>query len=347
MSDAQYPEWSDATAYEGGEKVSYRGTAYQALWWTKGDQPGASMEWKPVEDNEPVAAPVPVSSIGGGQPASVINGYLCSWENISLTDAANQGYDCISLAFGSIEGTYIGLFGGASSIFLDEDSLKQDIRNAKLRGVKQILLSVGGEHNTYNPAGASASDVARSVVDYLQRMGFTGIDFDLEVAGDGQYLDDLCAEIKVQAPGLIITAAPQINQAEHGSDLFFVSTRHERLYDIAIQNGRFDYLFAQNYNNSWPELDGYGQADVEFMSRCFASLKKSIPANTLLSIGLPASARAAGPTNVFHNASDDIYTRIQDQYRMISEDPQSGGAMVWSINQDEEEDYRFVKSLTL
>ncbi|QAY71724.1 ExeM/NucH family extracellular endonuclease [Xylanimonas protaetiae] len=37
-----YPAFSATTVYTGGEKVTYRGKAYQAQWWTQGAAPGAS-----------------------------------------------------------------------------------------------------------------------------------------------------------------------------------------------------------------------------------------------------------------------------------------------------------------
>ncbi|WP_410497491.1 carbohydrate-binding protein [Chitinibacter sp. S2-10] len=42
--------WNSATAYTGGQKVSYNGRTYQAQWWTQGEQPdlntGSGKPWK-------------------------------------------------------------------------------------------------------------------------------------------------------------------------------------------------------------------------------------------------------------------------------------------------------------
>ena len=43
------PSWNASTAYFSGDKVVYNGKIYQALWWTKGENPeeqGESSPWK-------------------------------------------------------------------------------------------------------------------------------------------------------------------------------------------------------------------------------------------------------------------------------------------------------------
>ncbi|ACZ32093.1 5'-Nucleotidase domain protein [Xylanimonas cellulosilytica DSM 15894] len=40
--DPAYPDWSPATVYTGGERVTFRGAVYQAQWWTQGAAPDAS-----------------------------------------------------------------------------------------------------------------------------------------------------------------------------------------------------------------------------------------------------------------------------------------------------------------
>lgn len=39
-----YTDWSKITEYTGGQRVLYQGIAYQAKWWTKGDNPANSLE---------------------------------------------------------------------------------------------------------------------------------------------------------------------------------------------------------------------------------------------------------------------------------------------------------------
>ncbi|WP_282956923.1 carbohydrate-binding protein [Enterococcus quebecensis] len=39
-------EWNSNLAYNGGSKVTYKGTNYQAKWWTRGEEPGKSPVWE-------------------------------------------------------------------------------------------------------------------------------------------------------------------------------------------------------------------------------------------------------------------------------------------------------------
>jgi len=41
-------EWDAGKAYVGGEKVTYEGKQYEALWWTQGETPGESTVWSQV-----------------------------------------------------------------------------------------------------------------------------------------------------------------------------------------------------------------------------------------------------------------------------------------------------------
>lgn len=274
-------------------------------------------------------------------------GYLESWKpNVTFTQAAQKGYDAIVMAFGAIDSLSVGVVGGCFSPAPGAAAMKQDIRSAKAAGARHILFSVGGGNNTFLPRGVPVDGLARAIVAHLTEYGFTGIDFDLEIAGDGVYLDRLCAAIRALDATLLITAAPQINQYDHSSDLYLVSTEHVRLYDQAVANGRFDYLFVQAYNNPWPRIGGYRQRQVGFLAAAFHNLKKTVPAGTLIAMGEPASAKAAG-TSPFtaSSASGATYASLADQYRSIRQDAQFGGAMVWSVGWDAEAGYPFVDAV--
>ncbi len=278
----------------------------------------------------------------------LIVGYLQSWSNITFTQAAKSGYTAIVMGFGTITEDEIGIYDGAFQASPTDEALINDIKNAKSNGAKEILFSVGGgENNTYNPGSTSPLLVATSLVNYLDKYGFTGVDFDLEINTDEIYLDNLCLAIKNLDSNLIITGAPQLNQNEHESDLYCVSTESYKVYDLAIKNKRFDYLFIQAYNNQWPKINDNTQENVEFISSSFKNLKNNIPQETLIVIGEPANKNAAGFC-IYNNSTkeDDIYKDIANEYLLISNDSQFGGAMTWSINQDEENKYLFVNSLT-
>ncbi|WP_109829317.1 glycosyl hydrolase family 18 protein [Reichenbachiella versicolor] len=278
-------------------------------------------------------------------------GYLQSWgsSNITFTEAVKRGYTTPVMAFGEINRSEVGIYGGAFAPSPTPEELKKDIQGAKENGAEQVLFSVGGGNNTYCPKNADVVTLAQNIVAYLSEYGFTGIDFDLELScdkNDQVYLDQLCAEIKKLDESLIITAAPQLNQADHGSNLFLVSQGNDNIFEIAVANNRFDYLFVQAYNNGWPEVNGCKETDVCFISAAFNNLKNTIPSATKIVIGEPANNKAAG-TSIFPKSDvpSDIYERIAKQYSSIHADEQFGGAMCWSVNLDESNDYSFVNAV--
>ncbi|MCW8998024.1 MAG: glycoside hydrolase family 18 protein, partial [Kangiellaceae bacterium] len=157
--------------------------------------------------------------------SSLMVGYLQSWSsNVTFTDAANYGYTAIVLAFGSVNGTKVDIYDGKFVADPTTAELRADITKAKQSGAKQILISFGGGNNTYEPNGAPIDELASNMVNFCKENGFTGIDFDLEINGDADYLDQLCAAIKEQDETLLLTAAPQINQGAQDTDLILVST---------------------------------------------------------------------------------------------------------------------------
>lgn len=273
----------------------------------------------------------------------LIFGYLECWDtmqNLTFTAAAQKGYTAIIMAFGTISREEVGIFGGQFSPSPTPEALQNDITEAKTQGAQQVLCSFGGEgsHNTYQPNEVDVKLLAQNIVNFLKRYGFTGVDFDLEFTGseaDKLYLKELCLALKSIDPTIIITAAPQLNQADHNTDLFFVSTSAFRLYDPAIEANCLDYILAQAYNNPWPLLNGSQQTDASFIHNAFDNLKKSIPEETMLVIGEPASLMSAG-TSIFSNAPDQstVYEALATEYARIQSDAQFGGIMTWNINQD-------------
>lgn len=277
----------------------------------------------------------------------LLTGYLESWypNTVTFTEAAKKGYTAIILAFGSITGSKIGIFDSNFNPSPTPGLLKEDIAKAKIAGAKHILFSVGGgSNNTYQPNNAPVKEVATALVEYCKNLGFTGVDFDIEIEDDGDYLNYLCAEIKSIDANFLITVAPQINQEAHETDLLLVSTGNHRMYDKTIQNGYVDYVFAQAYNNPWPTLNSFTQKDVSFISTAFHNLKMQLPKHTFLSIGEPSSRIAAGHCSIYlgPDAGKGIYDLIQDQYTTIMNDSQYGGVMTWSIHLDAKNGYKFL-----
>ncbi|GLS24612.1 glycosyl hydrolase family 18 protein [Marinibactrum halimedae] len=279
----------------------------------------------------------------------LIVGYLQSWSSpgVTFTKAAEMGYTGLVLAFGTITGTEVGIYDDAFLASPTPEALKKDISDAKQAGAIEVLLSVGGgENNTYNPDGAYVDELASNILKFLDEYGFTGIDFDLEIDGDGAYLNNLCTALRQQRQDVTITSAPQLNMGAAGTDVYPVSTANVTMYDDALKNQQFDYVFIQCYNNEWPEVDGAKENNVEFISKGFINLKNTIPASTLITIGQPANKHGAG-FSIFKGVShpEQVYAQLPVQYGKISDDPQFGGAMVWSVNLDEDDNYLFVTAL--
>ncbi|AJQ97837.1 glycosyl hydrolase family 18 protein [Gynuella sunshinyii] len=276
----------------------------------------------------------------------LIFGYLESWANpgITFTQAARNGYNAIVMAFGTINGSQVSIYD--NQFVPSGNQIAQDIAGAKAAGARQIICSFGGGNNTYLPDNAAVDELAANIILFLKQYGFTGIDFDLEINTSDSYLDNLCAAIRSQAPDIIITGAPQINQATPETNLYLVTTAHYQDYQLAINNKRFDYLLVQAYNNPSPELKMLGESNVEFISTSFRNLKLSVPDETLIVIGEPAAKISAG-FSIFTESdpSADIYQKIAAQYEAIKSDPQFGGAMIWNINQDAANNDLFIKSV--
>ncbi|WP_348945862.1 carbohydrate-binding protein [Chitinibacter sp. FCG-7] len=68
-----YPNWESASVYNGGQRVSYNGTVFEAKWWTQGDNPAQSGEWgvwKRIGDVQITPTPVPTATSGPTQTPS-------------------------------------------------------------------------------------------------------------------------------------------------------------------------------------------------------------------------------------------------------------------------------------
>lgn len=281
---------------------------------------------------------------------SLMFGYVESWEGLSLTQAAQAGYTGIILAFGSIDGTAVGVYedsfppDNGSDGKVDMSLLKGDIDGALQAGAKQVLISFGGANNTYNPGSATASDLAQAIVAFVQSAGFTGCDFDIEIETDGEFLSDLLQAIRNQDSELILTAAPQLNNVN--GVVQFVSTGTSTDYDCAIQAGLFDYLLPQAYCTGGFTIMGQTEADVGFISAALPYIVDNlIPDGTLVAIGEPADEQAAACGVSIFASNPPSYNAIAEQYQAVAENAGFGGAMVWSVNADEANNYAFVNAV--
>ena len=71
------------------------------------------------------------------------------------------------------------------------------------------------------------------------------------------------------------------------------------------------------------------------------------PSATLICIGEPAATNSAGSCSVYYgpNSGSQIYNDMAQQYQSIASDAQFGGAMVWDVNQDQQNAYAFVDAI--
>ncbi|XZG71025.1 glycosyl hydrolase family 18 protein [Chitinibacteraceae bacterium HSL-7] len=63
---SQYPAWDSGAVYNGGQRVTYQGSVYEAKWWTQGDNPAQSGDWgvwKLVSSAPSPVTPAPVTPV--------------------------------------------------------------------------------------------------------------------------------------------------------------------------------------------------------------------------------------------------------------------------------------------
>lgn len=296
-------------------------------------------------------------------------GYLESWGNIGIEEAIAQNYNILVIAFGTVNGENIGMNLNCGSTnpegcFLPSvqwwreppewiENFKKSVDFAHAKGVK-VLLSVGGANNTFKPGSTSVTILAQNIVNYLGRLNLDGIDFDLEYLSQTDfpldlnnrkiYLSDLIKQIKHLNQDLIITCAPQINpvQDASGSKIQFVSTADETLYNQAIDNNLFDYIFAQAYNTPGFSVDNQcniqwqltnDETYPQFISKIAPCLERLLPHNakTKIIIGEPANLSPSAGRGALEHGS---YTDIANEFKKIKVLPSFGGAMTWSVNED-------------
>ncbi len=312
-------------------------------------------------------------SIKYASDSRVLAGYMpVSWNQpVKISEAAKIGYNVVLPAFVIVNGTSPISF--VDNVFLaystwnhkadDPDviaAIKKDITLAKEQyGLKYVIASVGGERNTFDPKGADVNTLAQKVVDFLHTYSFDGIDFDLEaVPADitQSYLANFIKALKAKMPNIIISGAPQVNNVNGA--LEYVNTGTQQVYNEAIKDGLFTYLFAQEYNTGGNFVDGngnlctqgtancYDQKSTGFIVNSFYALEKITPKSTLIVAGQPATKAAAGAATVYNGPdASDVYNKMAEAYGKLSGESQFGGAMTWEISLDAANNYQFAKSI--
>lgn len=214
----------------------------------------------------------------------------------SLTQTCNTGlYKIVNIAFlsrfGNGRNPKLNLAGHCDPRLNSCKKLSTDIKHCQNKGIK-VMLSIGGGVN--EGYSLSSSKDAKTVADYLwnnflggksssRPLGdavLDGIDFDIELGGDGRYYSVLARKLSQHSTyfkKVYLTAAPQCPFPD----------QHLK---GALSTGLFDYVWVQFYNN------GQCQYDSKNPSRFQESWKKWIRSIRVskIYVGLPASSSAAG-----------------------------------------------------
>jgi len=243
---------------------------------------------------------------------------------INMNQAREDGYNMVIFGFAKIIGTSIDFYDSSSATVF-----KTQLSAAKANGMK-VLISVGGQSNTFNPGNLSITQInelASNIISFISVNQLDGIDFDIEVKTDPALLVDLLQNIRYLDANVLLTAAPQINNGQ------LVTTGNNQDYQSAIQEGLFNYLFLQEYNTP-------PQNTISYISTIYPIIKAQVPAQTKIVIGQPTAAVAAGAMSIYHPSSGETYNtqdvtaKMLPELNKINQDSQYAGIMGWSLNVD-------------
>lgn len=232
--------------------------------------------------------------------AGYLESYYGPWnQNITISDAAKQGYDLQIIAFAQgltdeapqADKSELPLMQFYGNLFLAytkyntmtkayAQQISDDIALAKNQyGLKHVLISVGGESGNIVLEGKNLKNIAENLRDFLNFYHLDGVDFDIENKVDPALLDQLITLIKskplANGETVLVSAAPQLNTTDtqcqpwdHNPSCAYkvslVTTGNNQDYKIAVENGDFDFLFLQDYNTgSASNMIRYQNDDVD------------------------------------------------------------------------------------
>lgn len=290
-------------------------------------------------------------------------GYWADWGLWSISQTADQGYNMLVIAFGSIDnnGPSLAAFGPDNN----KANLIKDIQTAKAAHPNlSVLISFGGANNTYfvddNSSDAQVDALASQLNDFLNAYGLDGVDFDIESKFSYHVLHTLIHDLQTHRksdnkPPYVITAAPQFNTAADGSGKI-VSHGHEpqpyyQNLDDTSGLADFNYVMLQEYNTPLSPAYSYNNTSLyennfEMISASFNELKAMIPddSTTKLVIGEPASFHSASPAGIFYDFTgtdynlrdlDTVVNGVNAQVSRIKSDAKFGGIMEWDTYDDQ------------
>ena len=301
----------------------------------------------------------PRANLGLGNK-KILAGYWYEWTNETSprhTDPASipLAYNMIVVAFLETRPDGIPTFAPMPGYMSDQEFINA-VNLWKSQG-REVIISLGGELGKV----ALRMDQKQAFKDETRRIfnkyGFTGYDIDLEGssinAADNytvipQVLNELKAEFNAQGRQFLITMAPEFPLL-HANETW-------RSYVPFLQNTNYDLIFPQYYNQGaagiWtPEFGYISQTDQARKGQFLYALTKDlitgqfeynsfIPADKL-AIGLPAA-----PNSTFTPNNGYVEDPAAVQYaltRLRNEGYDIRGLMTWSINQDENNGWEFVR----
>jgi len=278
---------------------------------------------------------------------AIMTGYMNEWNRYkcNLTQMAKHGYNSLIFAHANVHGRYVHMAQELLNTHTGREILSKGIETAKLCGAKYILITLGSMKDSFKPNGKPEA-IARELINFLSIYNFNGINFADSIDISTDYFDELCSWIQRLDSSLLLTASPLLYQKRNSPRIHMQTKYNVYLYNVAIYNNRFDYIFLKAYNDPTINVNGYTETDTEFISASFKQLKSSIPLRTKIAIGQP-SDETGGKFSIFNrkDKKDTIYELIKEQYESISGDHQFGGAVVWDVKADSNNSYRFVEAV--
>lgn len=255
-------------------------------------------------------------------------------------ECAKAGYNIVVTAFAKLDGTtvsmpsnYCGPYGSLSGVKAAIASVKKTYPNFK------VFISFGGEsaYNTWNPGKASAASVANAIVKFVHENGFDGVDFDLEIDVNQDYIYEVANDIDKATPSILISCAPQAVVSNAVGQ--FVTGGWCYGYNKAIEANLFNYIWPQFYNNTWCHIvkDGVpiSEEKAEFITLFLnGELSVKIPSDTHILPGIPAT-KSAGNGCVGYDTVNNI-RRALDAFP---------GTMCWSTNADKANGWNVITNI--
>lgn len=351
------PAYVSGTVYWGGDRVTYNGSVYEALWWTM-TIPGSDSSWKQITVLP--STPGEGGTEGGSEEGSTVTpsegtkdfkivGYYPSWQPGKVDSIQYNNLTHIIYAFAIPDGN-----GG----LLDLDSpetAKTIIKKGHENGVK-VTLAIGGWSYNDIPletafisstnTDAKIEKFAQAIVDMMNQYGFDGVDMDWEhprTDGEsGKQYEKLMLKLREKlGEDKILTSAVLGGVTADGIVQYDAAAHTDAVISVV------DWFNVMAYDGG----DGDRHSSYEFAVNCASYWKdtRNMPANKVV-LGVPFYGRpswatyaeilANDPTAYSKDISD--FNGKQAYYNGIPTIQKKtqwacdnvGGIMIWEISQD-------------